>query len=48
MRDNGTGFSGERAGRGFANMRRRAKVIGGDLEIRPSPSGTTLSLLLPV
>jgi signal transduction histidine kinase len=50
VRDNGSGFSGERerTGHGLANMRRRAKVIGGDLDISPSTSGTTLSLLLPV
>jgi signal transduction histidine kinase len=48
VHDNGRGFTGEHAGRGFANMRRRAQVIGGTLQIQPSPSGTTLSLLLPV
>ena len=48
VRDNGRGFTGEHVGHGFANMRRRAQVIGGTLQIQPSPSGTTLSLLLPV
>jgi signal transduction histidine kinase len=48
VRDNGHGFTGDHAGHGLANMRRRAQVIGGILQIHPSPSGTTLSLLLPV
>jgi signal transduction histidine kinase len=48
VRDNGTGFSGERTGRGIASMKHRAKIIGGRLEIQPSAAGTTLNLLLPV
>jgi len=48
VRDNGHGYEEEHAGHGFANMRRRAQVIGADLRIDPSPSGTTLSLFLPV
>ena len=48
VRDNGTGFSGERTGRGIASMRHRAKVIGGQLDIQPSTGGTTLNLLLPI
>jgi signal transduction histidine kinase len=48
VRDNGTGFSGERTGRGIASMRHRAKTIGGRLDIQPSAAGTTLNLLLPV
>ncbi len=48
VRDNGTGFSGERSGRGIASMRHRAKVIGGQLDIQPSAAGTTLNLLLPI
>jgi signal transduction histidine kinase len=48
IRDNGTGFCGERTGRGIASMRHRAKIIGGRLDIEPSPAGTTLNLLLPV
>ncbi len=48
VRDNGTGFSGERTGRGIASMRHRAKIIGGRLDIQPSAAGTTLNLLLPV
>jgi signal transduction histidine kinase len=48
VRDNGTGFSGERTGRGIASMRHRAEIIGGRLDIQPSAAGTTLNLLLPV
>src|ERR1700674_1825355 len=40
VRDNGHGFTGDHAGHGLANMRRRAQVIGGILQIHPSPSGT--------
>jgi signal transduction histidine kinase len=47
VRDNGRGFSGEHVGHGLANMRWRAQIIGADLEILPSPSGTTVSLVLP-
>jgi len=46
--DNGNGFAGEHTGRGLENMRRRAHIIGGELDIRPSPTGTTLNLSLPV
>ena len=46
--DNGTGFSGDRAGRGLASMKQRAKIIGARLDIEPTAAGTTLSLLLPV
>ena len=48
VHDNGMGFEGDHKGHGLANMRRRAKIIGGELDIWPSPSGTTLNLLLPV
>ena len=48
VRDNGTGFTEDRPGHGLANMRRRAQVIGAQLRVEPSPTGTTLSLLLPV
>ena len=48
VHDNGKGFRGERAGHGLANMMKRAKTIGGELNIDPSPTGTTLQLLLPV
>jgi signal transduction histidine kinase len=46
--DNGNGFTGEHKGHGLENMRRRAQIIGGELDIQPSPTGTTLNLLLPV
>jgi signal transduction histidine kinase len=48
VRDNGTGFTVDRPGHGLANMHRRALVIGAQLRVEPSPTGTTLSLLLPV
>ena len=48
VHDNGTGFSGDHKGHGLANMKQRAKIIGGELDIQPSPTGTTLNLLLPV
>ncbi|HXF79713.1 MAG TPA: ATP-binding protein [Usitatibacter sp.] len=48
VRDDGRGFEGDRAGHGFANMRRRAQVVGGTLAIQSSPAGTTVSLLLPL
>jgi signal transduction histidine kinase len=46
--DNGAGFCGDRAGRGLASMKQRAKIIGARLDIAPTAAGTTLSLLLPV
>jgi signal transduction histidine kinase len=50
--DDGHGFDVDRAegagkAQGLARMRGRAKTIGGDLLVMPTPSGTTLSLLLP-
>lgn len=48
VRDNGTGFASAHKGHGLASMRHRAQVIGGELDIQPSPTGTTLNLLLPV
>lgn len=48
VRDDGRGFEGDRAGHGFANMRRRAQVVGGVLTIRSTPAGTTVSLDLPL
>ena len=48
VRDNGKGFHGNHAGHGLANMRQRARTIGGKLGIEPSPTGTTLELMLPV
>ena len=35
-------FRGDRAGRGLASMRQRAKIIGARLDIEPSAAGTTL------
>jgi signal transduction histidine kinase len=29
-------------------MKHRAQAIGGQLDIQPSPAGTTLNLLLPI
>jgi signal transduction histidine kinase len=48
--DDGRGFDGAPSarGHGLANMRNRAKAIGGDLRIQPSAAGTTLSLSLPI
>jgi signal transduction histidine kinase len=48
VRDDGCGFAGDRAGHGFANMKRRAQVVGGILEIQSSPAGTVVSLRLPI
>lgn len=48
IRDNGTGFIGNPCGRGLANMRRRAKTIGGEIKIDALPTGTTLNLLIPI
>jgi signal transduction histidine kinase len=48
VRDNGRGFDGEGRGRGLANMHQRARAIGGQLQIVPSPQGTILSLSLPM
>jgi signal transduction histidine kinase len=47
--DNGRGFAESEvpAGRGLANMRRRAQAIGGELLVRSSGEGTTVSLHLP-
>jgi len=49
VRDDGQGFDEHACaqGRGLANMRRRARTVGGDLTLTSSPAGTTLSLLLP-
>jgi len=45
--DDGRGFTDDREGRGFLNMRRRAQALGAKLDITPSNSGTTLSLHIP-
>jgi signal transduction histidine kinase len=48
--DDGRGFDRTQSaqGHGLGNMRRRAKLLGGDLWIAPSATGTTLSLSIPV
>lgn len=48
--DDGCGFDSVQpaAGHGLANMRNRAKAIGGELQIEPGACGTTLSLSLPI
>ena len=48
--DDGCGFDGTKSaeGHGLDNMRRRAKLLGGDLWIAPKATGTTLSLSIPV
>ena len=48
VKDNGHGFAGDHSGHGLASMKHRAQSIGGQLDIQPSPAGTTLNLLLPV
>ncbi len=48
VKDNGHGFAGDHSGRGLASMKHRARSIGGQFDIQPSPAGTTLNLLLPV
>jgi signal transduction histidine kinase len=48
--DDGRGFDRTPSahGHGLDNMRKRAKVIGGELRIAPSAAGTTLLLSLPI
>ncbi|MGH7805833.1 MAG: hypothetical protein ACREQJ_15915, partial [Candidatus Binatia bacterium] len=47
--DDGGGFAnGAEAGRGLANMRRRAEEIGGRLEIRSSGTGVAVRLWLRI
>lgn len=45
--DNGSGFKGDRAGRGLANMKKRTEILGGRLEFDSSSGGTSVRLLLP-
>ena len=45
--DNGRGIDGTRVGRGLENMRRRAGVLGGTLQIESGPGGTTVVLVFP-
>jgi signal transduction histidine kinase len=52
IEDDGAGMGDERApreaGRGLANMRRRAARLGGALEVRSGPAGTRVRLVLPL
>ena len=48
VKDNGHGFASDHTGHGLASMKHRAQAIGGQLDIQPSPAGTTLNLLLPI
>jgi signal transduction histidine kinase len=48
VKDNGHGFASDHKGHGLASMKHRAQAIGGQLDIQPSPAGTTLNLLLPI
>ena len=51
IHDNGIGFdtSAKSSGNGLKNLRRRAAVLGGDLQIQSSPgSGTTITFTAPV
>jgi len=46
--DDGCGFIDAREGRGLINMRTRARALDAGLDIASSPSGTTLTLHLPL
>ena len=50
--DNGRGFDPEEAGRrsrnGLDNMRGRMREAGGSLDLKTSPAGTTVTLVLPL
>jgi signal transduction histidine kinase len=49
--DDGRGLAeagGQMAGHGLANMRRRAQALGGELQVKGSTSGTTITLELPL
>ncbi|MGE0361995.1 MAG: ATP-binding protein [Vicinamibacterales bacterium] len=51
VRDNGRGFPTDaprRGGRGLGNMRQRATAVGGDLRVEGGPSGSIVTLALPV
>jgi signal transduction histidine kinase len=47
--DNGEGFDATKVGAGFGlvGMRERVSLAGGELELKPSPSGTTVASVLP-
>ena len=48
--DDGTGFDPDTATSGFglAGMRERVALSGGELDVTPGPSGTTVRALLPL
>lgn len=48
--DEGGGFDpeGDYAGLGLANLRQRAAEVGGTLEIDSGPTGTTVTLIIPI
>jgi signal transduction histidine kinase len=51
LADDGRGLGGESApgeGRGVGNMRRRARALGGELELRPCDPGTEVRVRLPL
>lgn len=52
VRDNGKGFNpddpGSSTGSGLRNLRNRAKLIGGNLQISPLQPGTEIRLNLPI
>lgn len=49
VEDDGSGFgAAPGGGRGLANMRRRAGLLGGRLELEGGPAGTSVRLLLPL
>ena len=48
--DHGSGFDANREypGMGLPNLRQRANAVGGDLTVKSSGSGTTVTLVLPL
>ncbi len=49
IRDDGQGFSNTtNSGRGLANMRDRARAIGGECEVRSDSTGTSVRLHIPL
>ena len=47
VKDNGSGFLGERVGRGLENMRRRAAALCGTLIVASGKDGTVVTLSFP-
>ncbi|PWT70382.1 MAG: hypothetical protein C5B46_09595 [Proteobacteria bacterium] len=45
--DNGVGVRAQNAGRGIANMHKRARALGGRVDVISSPAGTTVTLSIP-